>query len=324
MRTRGDLAFRIATFAVLAGGVAIAVAYRGRLDAQALQGWVGAAGAAGPLMFIAAYAVATVLFVPGSILTLAGGALFGPVAGTLYSLTGATIGATAAFVLARYLAAGWAARRVGGRLGQLIDGVAHEGWRFVAFVRLVPLFPFNALNYALGLTRIRLAHYVAASFLCMLPGAAAYSYLGYAGRETLAGAGGLVQKGLLALGLLALVAYSPRLVARIRQRPPLTVADLGRQLASASPPLVLDVRSPAEYRGELAHIPSAVNVPFDEIEARIDEISVYAERPVAIICRTERRSLQAAQVLARHGFADAHVVRGGMEAWRRAGLPVEA
>lgn len=220
MPTRADQAIRVATLALLAASIAIAVTYRGHLDTEVLHGWVGAAGAAGPLLFIAAYAVATVLVVPGSILTLAGGALFGPVAGTLYSLTGATIGATAAFALARYLAADWAARRIGGRLGQLVDGVAHEGCRFVAFVRLVPLFPFNALNYALGLTRIRLAHYVATSFLCMLPGAAAYTYLGYAGREALAGAEGLIQKSLLALGLLALVAFLPRLVARIRQRPP--------------------------------------------------------------------------------------------------------
>jgi uncharacterized membrane protein YdjX (TVP38/TMEM64 family) len=225
MSTRTDRAARIATLALLAAGIAIAVSYRGRLDAVALQDWVGAAGAAGPFMFVAAYAVATVLFVPGSILTLAGGALFGPVAGTLYSLTGATIGASAAFMLARCLAADWAARRIGGRLAQLVEGVEHEGWRFVAFVRLVPLFPFNALNYALGLTRIRLAHYVATSFLCMLPGAAAYTYLGYAGREALAGAEGLIQKGLLAIGLLALVVFLPRLVARIRRRAPLAAVE---------------------------------------------------------------------------------------------------
>ncbi|NJN39888.1 MAG: sulfurtransferase [Gammaproteobacteria bacterium] len=294
MPTHTDRAARIAALALLAAGIGVVVIYRGRLDAEALQDWMEAVGTAGPLTFIAAYAVATVLFVPGSLLTLAGGALFGPVAGTLYSLTGATIGATAAFLLARYLAADWATRRIGGRLGRLTDGVAHEGWRFVAFVRLVPLFPFNALNYALGLTRIRLSHFVAASFLCMLPGAAAYTYLGYAGREALAGAEGLIQKGLLALGLLAVIAFLPRLVARIRQRPPLTVTELARRLAEASPPLVLDVRGEAEFEGELGHIRGAVNVPVDELEARIGEIDSHAERPVAIVCRTERRSLQAA------------------------------
>ena len=64
-----------------------------------------------------------------------------------------------------------------------MDGVSAEGWRFVAFVRLVPLFPFNLVNYAFGLTRIRVGEYVLASFVCMAPGALAYTYLGYAGRE---------------------------------------------------------------------------------------------------------------------------------------------
>ena len=97
------------------------------------------------------------LFLPGSVITLAGGALFGPVWGTFYSLTGATAGAAAAFLVARYLASDWVHRKAGGWTKQLIEGVDKEGWRFVAFVRLVLLFPFNLLNYALGLTRIPLA-----------------------------------------------------------------------------------------------------------------------------------------------------------------------
>lgn len=88
----------------------------------------------------------------------------------------------------------------------------------VAFTRLVPLFPFNLLNYALGLTRIPLGEYVAASFVCMLPGCAAYTYLGYAGREALGGGEDLLKKGLLALGLLAVVAFVPVFVKHLRQR----------------------------------------------------------------------------------------------------------
>ena len=162
------------------------------------------------------YAIATVFFMPGSVLTLAGGAIFGPVLGTIYNLTGATLGATLAFVISRYLASDWAQRKAGGRLKQLKEGVEAEGWRFVAFVRLVPLFPFNLLNYALGLTRIKLSHYLIASYLCMLPGAVAYTYLGYAGREAVAGGEGMIQKGLLALALLAVIAFLPRLIRRLR------------------------------------------------------------------------------------------------------------
>ncbi len=97
-------------------------------------------------------------------------------------------------------------------------GVDDQGWRFVAFVRLVPLFPFNLLNYALGLTRIRLSHYVVASAICMAPASYAYSYLGYAGREAAAGSADLVRTLLIAGSLLLAVALVPVIVKRWRGR----------------------------------------------------------------------------------------------------------
>ena len=185
---------RILLLLVLAAAIAVGLAYREHLDVTALEAWVAGTGAAAPLLFIGLYALATVLFLPGSVLTLAGGAVFGPVWGTLYNLTGATLGAVLAFVIARYLASNWVQTRVeasaGGRVERLVKGVEAEGWRFVAFTRLVPLFPFNLLNYALGLTRIPLLHYTVATYVFMLPGALAYTYLGFAGREAVAGGEG--------------------------------------------------------------------------------------------------------------------------------------
>lgn len=211
---------RLGALALLAGVALLAYVHRGQLDARALRNAVHAAGAWGPLAFMALYAVATVAFFPGSVLTLAGGALFGPIAGTLYNLTGATLGATGAFLASRHLAVDWVRRRVGGRTEQLIAGVEREDWRFVAFVRLVPLVPFNLLNYALGLTRIRLSRYVIASYVAMLPGTLAYTYLGYAGREAATGGAGLVRKALLALALLAAAALLPTLIRRLRATGP--------------------------------------------------------------------------------------------------------
>ena len=179
--------------------------------------WIQGAGAAAPLAFIGAYAAATVLFVPGSALTLAGGAMFGPLAGALYSLTGATLGASAAFLVSRHVAREAVARMLRGRAAALARSVDGEGWRFVVFVRLVPLLPFNALNYALGLTRIPVWQYAAASYAAMLPGAAAYAYLGYAGREALGGADDLIGKGLIAAALLAAAVYLPHVVRRLRR-----------------------------------------------------------------------------------------------------------
>ncbi len=208
---------RIVLALTLASAVTWALVNRDRLDIQTLEIWVESAGLLAPVVFMLIYAAAAVLFLPGSVITMVGGALFGPVWGTLYSLLGATTGATLAFFAARYLASDWVAEKAVGRLARLIAGVEAEGWRFVAFTRLVPLFPFNLLNYALGLTRIPPLHYVLATLVCMAPGGFAYAYLGFAGKETLAGGEDTIQKGLLALGLIALVVFLPRLVRRLRR-----------------------------------------------------------------------------------------------------------
>lgn len=308
--------------ALLVAGIVLVVVYRDQLDAQALQAWVNEAGVAAPLLFMLIYAVGTVFFFPGSVLTLAGGALFGPVMGTLINLTGATIGAALAFLVARYLASDWVEEKTGGRLKQLKEGVEGEGWRFVAFVRLMPLFPFNLLNYALGLTRIPLLQYVVASWLFMLPGAIAYTYLGYAGREAVTGSEGLIQKTMLALALLAIVAFIPRFVARLRRGPMLSIDELTQRLQGEGAPLLLDVRSPEEFAGELGHIEGARNIPLDQLPDQLDDLLDYMEQPVALICRTDRRSASAARILENKGFVDLHIVRGGMIEWNKKGLPV--
>jgi uncharacterized membrane protein YdjX (TVP38/TMEM64 family)/rhodanese-related sulfurtransferase len=313
---------RIVLFLGLLAAVTLAIVYRDQFDAAALESWVHDAGPVAPLLFILIYALAATLFIPGTVFTLAGGALFGPVLGTLYNLTGATLGATLAFLIARYLAADLVANKAGGHVKQLINGVEGEGWRFVAFVRLVPLFPFVLLNYALGLTRLRLLHYVIASFVFMLPGAIAYTYLGYAGREAVAGGEGMIQKIMLALALLAVVAFLPRLIGNLRRGPMLDIPEFRQRLDTEENLLVLDVRTAADFTGEQGHIEAAVNIPVEDLQQRMDEIGNYLEQPVAIICRTDKKSVKAALLLTEEGFADVHIVRGGMTKWIEAGLPV--
>jgi uncharacterized membrane protein YdjX (TVP38/TMEM64 family) len=207
---------RLAGLVFLSGIIIIAFLNRDSFQADAISIWLDEAGIWGPFAFIAFYTVATVLFLPGWILTTSAGALWGPIWGTVYALTGATLGAVAAFLVARYLAADEVERRLGdGLLKKVKQGVEEEGWRFVAFTRLVPLFPFNVLNYAFGLTRIRLKDYLWPTFVFMLPGGFAYVYLGYAGSGALSGSGG-IQRILIAIALLALVAYLPRLIKRFK------------------------------------------------------------------------------------------------------------
>lgn len=211
---------RLVLAALIVAGIGFAIANREYLDADALEAWVISFGIWAPLVFMGAYIVATVFFLPGLLFTLAGGALFGPVLGTLYSLIGATAGATVAFLVARYVLSKWVSERSGTRVGRVIEGVEAEGWRFVAMTRLMPFIPFNLLNYVLGLTRIPLLHYTGASLLFMLPGAAAYAYLGYAGREVATGDEGLIEKGLFGLAALGLIVFLPRLVKRWRRKKP--------------------------------------------------------------------------------------------------------
>jgi uncharacterized membrane protein YdjX (TVP38/TMEM64 family) len=170
-------------------------------------------GAWGPVAFVLAYALATVAFIPGSVLTLAAGAIFGLGAGVLYALAGAMLGATSAFVVARYLARGMVEERIARspRFAAVNEAVAANGRKIVFLLRLSPVVPFNVLNYALGVTRIRLADYLAAS-VGMIPGTLLYVYYGtVAGTIATAVSGGRVNRGrgyyaLLAIGLVATVA----------------------------------------------------------------------------------------------------------------------
>src|SRR5262245_18888733 len=316
---------RLALLLLLVAAVTLAALYRDKINLTILDGWIRFLGPWAPVGYTVLYALAAVAFVPGVIFALAGGALFGPFWGSILNLTGATLGATSAFLIARYVAGDWVARKAGGRLKRLVDGVDAEGWRFVAFVRLVPLFPFNLSNYVLGLTRIPLRHYVLATFVCMTPGAVAYTWLGHAGRGALAGETTAVHYGALALGLLAAIAFLPRLIVRMRKPFAwIDVASLKSELDNRKPVTIVDVRGPDEFNGPLGHISSSRNIPVAELSARLSELAGLENEMVVLVCRTDKRSAAAAQTLTDAGFTKIRVLRRGMEQWNEAGLPVEA
>ncbi len=309
---------------LLAAGAGWALTHRDMLSLESIQPTLRALGVWAPIGFVLIYATATVLFFSGAILSLAGGALFGPVWGSAWNLAGATLGATAAFLLARNIAGEWAARRTGGRLRRLIDGVTEEGWRFVALMRLVPLIPFNLLNYALGLTGISLPAYVLTSAICMLPGAVAYTWLGYAGRSAAAGDIGALRYGLLGLGGLAMVAFLPRLFRRFRPKRPAWIEadELQRRLTAGERITLLDVREPSEFMTPPGHLPGAVNVPLAELAARTADLA-RPKLPIVVVCKTDRRSARAAADLLAAGLADVAVLRGGTDGWHQRGLALD-
>lgn len=145
------------------------------LEQERLRSWVEGFGVWGPVIYILVYCAAPVMLIPGLPLTVVGGVLFGPLWGSVYVITGATVGACGAFLVARYLGREWVAAMIKEtRLAALDAQVSRHGWKIVAITRLIPLFPFNLLNYAFGLTDIRFSHYAIASFFFMMPGAIAY------------------------------------------------------------------------------------------------------------------------------------------------------
>ncbi|HKJ00488.1 MAG TPA: TVP38/TMEM64 family protein [bacterium] len=230
------LLLRLGLLALIVTGIALGIVYREHFAPERLEAWIGALGVWAPLVYIGVYLIGPALFVPGAAITIAGGALFGPVWGVLYVLVGSVGGATLAFVIARYLAGDWVEQRASGVLRQVKEGVEAEGWHFVAFTRLVPLFPFSLLNYALGLTRIRLLTYVITSAICMLPGIAGYVYLGYAGREALLGGENLLRKISIAVAVFAALVFLPLLVRRLRAMRRRSVAAAGGPPAEAGTP----------------------------------------------------------------------------------------
>jgi uncharacterized membrane protein YdjX (TVP38/TMEM64 family) len=146
----------------------------GRL--AALRDWIGALNPLGPLVFVLIYVVAVIAALPGSALTIAAGALFGSVEGIILVSISATIGASLAFLIGRYFAREAVVRWLSkSEKFQRLDQLTEEhGAIIVALTRLVPIFPFNLLNYGFGLTRVPFWTYVSWSWLCMLPGTALY------------------------------------------------------------------------------------------------------------------------------------------------------
>lgn len=154
---------------------------------QTVMTWIDQMGFWGPLAFGLIYAMATVLMIPASLLTIAAGAVFGLLTGIITVSLASTIGATFAFLIARYLARDWLSQQLrrDPKFAAVDQAIGREGWKIVALLRLSPLVPFNLQNYLYGLTTIRFWPYVLTSWAAMLPGTFMYVYVGYMGQVSL-------------------------------------------------------------------------------------------------------------------------------------------
>ena len=185
---------------------------------------IESAGAWGPALLAVLYAVACVLFVPGSVLTLGAGFLFGVVRGTIAVSLGSVAGATAAFLVGRTLLRGPIERRIAAypRFGAIDRAVGMQGFKIVLLVRLSPIFPFNLLNYSFGLTKVRPWQYVLASWIGMLPGTLMYVYLGSALKSLAEVASGVPAGGTLQtvffVGGLVMTVLATVVITRVAQK----------------------------------------------------------------------------------------------------------
>lgn len=231
---------------LLAAGLAALVGLPVRESLLGLLARIEALGPWGPVALAAAYVPACVLMLPGSLLSLGAGYLFGVGWGTLTVSVGSVAGATAAFVTGRTLARPWVESRLAGepRFRALDAAVAREGFKIVLLARFSPVLPFNVLNYALGLTRVRLRDYVLASWIGMLPGTVLYVYLGSAAGSLAELAGGRgtagpAERALFFVGLAATVAVTV-VLARVARRA------LNEALAATGPTITATETTPCE------------------------------------------------------------------------------
>lgn len=189
----------------------------------AFNDWVAGLGTKGIIVYILVYIAATVLFVPGSILTIGFGFLFGLVLGTVVVSVGSTVGASCAFLISRYFARDWVAKKAdsSARFGAIDRAIGQEGWKIVGLLRLSPAIPFSLSNYLYGLTAVQFVPYVIASWAGMLPGTVLYVYLGAVGKAGLQAAGGTARSpqeyAFLTVGLIASVVVTV-LITRIAKK----------------------------------------------------------------------------------------------------------
>jgi uncharacterized membrane protein YdjX (TVP38/TMEM64 family) len=210
--------------AIGAAGAVIVLARSIGQQLPAAVAWIDSLGFWGPLIFVLLYAAATVLFVPGALLTVAGGAIFGLLEGTVVVFGAAMLGSGLAFLSGRYVARSWIESRLrdSEKFAAIDHAVGQQGLKIVFLLRLSPIIPFNLINYALGLTRISFRDYMLAGF-GMLPGTLLYVYYGRViGDVALLAGGETAERGtayyvVTAVGLAATIAVTT-IVTRIARR----------------------------------------------------------------------------------------------------------
>jgi uncharacterized membrane protein YdjX (TVP38/TMEM64 family)/Fe-S oxidoreductase len=218
-RKKGGMLKRVIVILLLIAAI-FAIRFTGAtryLQQDELRTLIHGYGALAPILYMLFYTLAPALFLPGLPITIAGGILFGPFWGVVYTITSATAGACVAFLISRYVARGWIEQKLRSpRWRQLDEGVEKHGWKIVAVTRLIPLFPFNLLNYAFGLSKIKFVHYALSTFFCMLPACIAFIVFSSSLLDLFRGR--VSPAFIIGLVLLILVSLIPALYNRLKDK----------------------------------------------------------------------------------------------------------
>jgi uncharacterized membrane protein YdjX (TVP38/TMEM64 family) len=204
---------RLAVAVAIAGGMALALAFRGALHVDRLEDFIDDYGAFIPVVYVVAHMAASLFFVPRTVMAVLAGILFGSWAGPFWSLVGSMVGSYIGFAAARYVNAGHVRPEEMQRIGPYLKRAEESGWRMIALIRAVPL-PHTPLNYAFGLTRVKVRDYLIGSFLGFVPASVLCAELGASGRYATAGTGDWLELSAWAIAFVIVSVALPTLATR--------------------------------------------------------------------------------------------------------------
>ena len=296
---------------ILVAAVIAVIVNIDEINPERIENEVRALGFWAPVAFFAVYIVSMMLLGSASILNLAGGALFGPIWGMVLNSVAIFLGGVINFYIGRYLAGDFVQRRIGGRFKQILDGVENEGWRFVTFIRLVPIFHYASVSYALGATRLRFREFAIPTAICLIPGSFAFTWLGHTGREAATSTEDLVVNAMLAVGLIAVLAFIPRIMMRARRRHGINYADMV-EIHAAGEPMVVLVLGPTAP--PLPPFEVDVDTTGDQdLEMWMEGNQQRQRTPFVVAAENESLALKALRRMRKAGFQDVRYLNGGFD-----------
>lgn len=197
---------------LITGFVVIRILGINHVNSSVIRDFILSFGWKAPILYIVLYTIRPIFLFPASLLSLTGGLTFGPVYGTCYDMVGASLGAYLSFFLSRKLGMETVQKWTNNRFKKIDYEIEEHGFRTIIFLRLIPLFPFDGVSYAAGLSKVRFIDFALGTTLGIIPGAFAYNFLGSTLHNPFS------QKFYIALAYMAILIIIPLLYKKLHKR----------------------------------------------------------------------------------------------------------